>query len=133
MRNVGKIAIVTIAASLASCATNSTNDAAQTDSTGSMQIENIIVDFGDVPSGDVVGSTLHYKAVGGNVVISRIEKNCPCVDVHASDAAENGQGDIYVVLDTHGLMGKEVQPVRLYSANDTVEIIISAHININQE
>ncbi|MBR6251374.1 MAG: DUF1573 domain-containing protein [Bacteroidales bacterium] len=131
MKIVNKIAIIAVATSLASCATNnSTSDAVSTtDSMGKMQIENIIVDFGDVPSGDVVGSTLHYQAVGGNVVVNRIEKNCPCVDVHASNADENSQGDIYVVLDTHGLMGKEVQPVRLYSANDTVEIIISAHIN----
>ncbi|MCR5696018.1 MAG: DUF1573 domain-containing protein [Marinilabiliaceae bacterium] len=118
-----------IAASLASCASKSTNDKAPMESKGSMQIDNIIVDFGDVPSGDVVGTTLHYKAVGGSVIINRIEKNCPCVDVRTTDADENAQGDIYIILDTHGLMGKEVQPVQLYSANDTVEIIISAHIN----
>ncbi|MBE6340511.1 MAG: DUF1573 domain-containing protein [Bacteroidales bacterium] len=129
MRNIGKIAVLAIAASLASCASKSANDKAPTESKGSMQIDNIIVDFGDVPSGDVVGTTLHYKAVGGSVAISRIEKNCPCVDVRTTDADENAQGDIYIILDTHGLMGKEVQPVQLYSANDTVEIIISAHIN----
>ena len=129
MRNIGKIAVMAIAASLASCASKSANDATPTESKGSMQIDNIIVDFGDVPSGDVVGTTLHYKAVGGSVIINRIEKNCPCVDVRTTDADENAQGDIYIILDTHGLMGKEVQPVQLYSANDTVEIIISAHIN----
>lgn len=129
MRNIGKIAVMAIAASIASCASKSANDTAPMESKGSMQIDNIIVDFGDVPSGDVVGTTLHYKAVGGSVAISRIEKNCPCVDVRTTDADENAQGDIYIILDTHGLMGKEVQPVQLYSANDTVEIIISAHIN----
>lgn len=89
------------------------------------------VDFGVVKNGDVLSRKVKIKNCTGRAVqITEVKASCGCTQCTISrETLERGEtATIEVMLDTHGLIGRQYHKVALVADGKAYEIAVMAEI-----
>ena len=90
-----------------------------------------MVDFGEVEMGEILSRRVKLKNESGKEVhITEVKTSCECTQpmVSVSDIAAGETATVEVMLDTHGLIGRQYHKVTLRTDADTCEIVVLAEI-----
>lgn len=89
------------------------------------------VDFGEVKMGDVLSRRIKMKNHTGSVVrIAEVKASCDCTQCTISrETVNNGEtATIEVMLDTHGLIGRQYHKVTVKAGGKDIQFAVMAEV-----
>lgn len=95
-----------------------------------------IHNFGSLKAGEIVSFTFIFKNSGTKtLVISNVDSGCGCTEVHIpkKEIAPGEEGEIEVVYNSAGEVGKQLKTITLFSNADKPEMQLFIKANVTND
>jgi hypothetical protein len=133
-------ALLVLACLVVSChsATKKTEPASASPETGTAKFEfsEEIHNFGSLKAGEIVSFTFVFKNSGTKMLtIEKVDTDCGCTEVNIREhkIAPGGEGQIEIIYNTSGEVGKQLKTITVFSDADKPEKQLFFEANVEND